>query len=92
MRVEIEKCAMDSEQITVSAKFIATFESIATEEQGHYRYENLQKEAETIIATAIAEEFLKQHKMEIVKSLSKEDIVSGIQLKMIQDFGLGQRT
>lgn len=90
MKIEIQQCVVDGESIMLIAKFKATFESLIEENKSSYRYEGIQRLAENAIANSIADEFLKKHKMDIVTSINKDDIVNGIQLKMIEQFALGK--
>jgi hypothetical protein len=40
------------------------------------------------VATAIAEEFLKAHKSELIAAVNQQDIVNGIMLKLVENFSL----
>ena len=91
MKIEIKNCTVDGSDISVLMKVDATFEGFKEEadHQSGYRYDKVMKRCTEILAEKLTEEYLAKHKMDIINTLSKEDIVNAIQLKMIETFHVG---
>ena len=94
MKIDFEKCTVTESEIRLTAMFTTTFNELRQEdvrEKSGYRFDEIKLAARTQIAAKIAEEFLSKHKMDLVNGLSKEDIVSAIQLKIVEGFSLNPR-
>ena len=93
MELKVTECTIKGEDVKVVASFVGRI--VELEEYTGRSYDdnqNIGKLFLKIIAESLAEEYMAQHKMEILKAVSKDDIVNGVQLKMIEQFGVaGQR-
>jgi len=90
MKLEITQAKLDGNEIEVVAKLHGSLHDIAqkAEKNEYGRYNAITRETLDKIATAVAEEYLAQNKMELINSIKKEDIVNAIQLKMIENFSI----
>ena len=88
MEMQFEDCIIDDEKISFVSTFVCHFKDI-TKIRGSNSYETgkaISNEFISLVAKKLAEEYMEKNKMELLNSISKEDIVNGIQLKMIENF------
>lgn len=94
MKIEIDKCMVERDQIHVILKLDSTLEELKNEgsdSDSQYRYNRVKAECIQKIANVIAKEYLEKHKMDIINSLAQEEIVDGIKLKIIENFSINKR-
>lgn len=93
MDIEFAECLVDEDKISLVLKFAATFQELqkTTQSSTSFHGDDIRNECLRAIADTVAQEYLEKHKMELVNSLSKEDIVNAIQLKIIEQFRIADR-
>jgi hypothetical protein len=92
MNIEFDSCVVSTGKMYALLRVAATFEELEKDQKAasSYRSDVIRKACIDKIASTLCEEYLKEHKMDIVNKLSKDDIVNAIQLKMIEGFSIGR--
>ena len=93
MKLEIEKCSLNTNEVKLVCKFAATIDEIMgmCEKDDSYTIGSLRERILTRMAIEVSGEYLKKNKSEIIKSLNKDEIVNGIGIKIIEGFSLQRR-
>ena len=89
MKITFEQCTVSADEVHMVIKCVATFKDLAKESDA-YTYKSLKTKVADVIAQTIAAEVMAEHKMDIVNRLSHDDIVTAIQLKIIEGFSLNR--
>ena len=91
MEIEFTECIVSEQDVILTARFIMTFQELAKEVQRSSHYDSIGDMVKRRIADKIAGEYAEKNKMSLVSAIKKEDIINGIQLKLIEGFTLQER-
>jgi hypothetical protein len=93
MKMTIEKAELTGDEIRILAKFTASLDALAAEAAGARSYEldNVKHLVRSTVAEAVAKEYLREKKMEILNAVSLKEITDAIQLKVVEGFSLNRQ-
>lgn len=92
MKVEVEKCTINDGELSVLLRMAGRVEDLSKQlNRAGYERNSVENTVRDIVATKIAEHYLDEHRMELISSIKKEDILNGIQLKIIEGFSIGNQ-
>lgn len=93
MLLEIVESKLTKDELHCLLKFSASvrnLESRCKTEDYCWNYEAIESLIQDKVATAIANEYLKQHTPELMSKVKQQDIVNGITLKLVEGFSLNR--
>jgi hypothetical protein len=94
MDIEFKKCAVDGDAITYMLEVKCALGNLDASFFNSNTYDKRRAITEMVankIASAVAEEYLKQHKADIMNAVNADDIYKGVQLKIVEGFSLQGR-
>ena len=92
MEIEFGNCRVAQDKVEVVGKFTARLSDLErmASESG-YRNGSIAKDIIDAIASKVASEYLEKNRMEIAKAINLQEIVSAVQLKVVEGFSLQGR-
>ncbi len=92
MKVTFEDCVVEGQTVAMTGKFVMSLKEI---EEGakkeRFGPESVNAQVMAAIAKEVAEQYLKEHKMELVNRIDLDAITNAVQLKVVEQFSLNQR-
>jgi hypothetical protein len=89
MKIEFSECKVDSETVQLVAKFSTRLEELPNLIKGpSYDSNSLPRVLLAHIAQKVADEWLKENKAALIKSVDLKMITDAVQLKIVEGFSL----
>lgn len=91
MDVYFDKCEVKGETVEVVGKFVMSLADIEQRlKQGNYRTGSVADCIVGEVLQKIANEYLAEHKTEIMEGVDLDKIIKGVQLKVVEGFSLNR--
>jgi len=91
MKVTFEECTVKGETVEMMAKVSVNIREIEERSKvAQFGPECIHVQITAAIAKEVAEQYLKEHKMELVNSVDLKQITDAVQLKVVERFSLNQ--
>lgn len=93
MDVNFEKCEVKGDIVEVVGKFVMSLADIKERlKHGNYANGSLGTGIMAEIVGRIAQEYLAEHKTEIMEGVDLDKIIKGVQLKVVEGFSLNAQS
>jgi len=85
MKIKITNCSMSKDKIKMSLNIICGIDSFANSD---YDKKSIMGGVFERIIQEIADEYLKNNKMQIINKIKPDEIINGCQIKIIESFSV----